>query len=122
VHGGTDNIFEYIPASQYTPWELFQAGRHYCAMSEQYMRMGYMGKVVRVTGPRASMNLVVVDLLPDRNDGQNVAIDVHNQDDWMVLGGDERVGMVDIQFSLVGRASIPVSPYSPWDPRKFGYT
>jgi hypothetical protein len=80
-----------------------------------------MGAIVRVTGALSTFDAVVVDLLPDRGDGKNVQIDVHGEEDWRALGGDVNIGMQSLSFRVVGRASIPVSPYCAWDPTKFGF-
>lgn len=121
IHGGNDNIFEHIPAGQYTASQLRQIGSHFCAMSEKFMRKGFMGKVLRVQGSKATLDVVVVDLLPDRNDGKGVEMDIHDQADWLKLGGDEAVGIQTVTFSVVGEASIPVPDNSPWQPKKFGF-
>lgn len=122
IHGGNDNIFEHIPAGQYTAAQLRKIGKHFCAMTEKFLRKGFMGKVLRIKGSKATMDFVVVDLLPDRNDGKGVEIDIHDQADWLALGGDASVGIQKVTFSVAGKASIPVSPYSPWQPQKFGFT
>lgn len=89
-------------------------------MSEKFLKKGFMGKIIRITGSKATADFVVVDLLPDRQDGKQVEVDIHDQKDWLMLGGDEAVGIQDIKFKLVGKASIPVPSNSAWDPKKFG--
>lgn len=121
IHGGNDNIFEHIPAGQYTAGQLRQIGSHFCAMTEKFLKKGFMGKVLRVQGSKATLDVVVVDMLPDRNDGKGVEIDIHDQADWLKLGGDESVGIQTVTFSVVGEASIPVPDNSPWQPKKFGF-
>ena len=121
IKGGNDNIFFNIPSGQYTAAQLRQIGKHFVAMSEQFLKKGFMGAIIRIKGSKSEFDAVVVDLLPDRNDGKNVQVDVHDQKDWLALGGDEAVGIQPISFHVVGRASIPVSPYSAWDPKKFGF-
>ena len=121
VHGGNDNIFEHIPAGQYTAPQLRQIGKHFVAMTEQFMKKGFMGAIIRIKGSKSSFDAVVVDLLPDRHDGKNVQVDVHGQVDWEALGGDMNIGLQPIEIRVVGHASIPVSQYSPWAPSKFGY-
>jgi hypothetical protein len=121
IRGGNDNIFQHIPAGQYTASQLRQIGKHFCAMTEKFLRKGFMGKILRIRGSKATMDFVVVDLLPDRNDGKGVEIDIHDQADWLKLGGDEAVGIQTVTFSVVGTASIPVPGNSPWDPKKFGF-
>lgn len=122
IHGGNDNIFEHIPAGQYTPDQLHKIGSHFCAMTEAFLRKGFMGKVIRITGSsKKPLDFVVVDLLPDRNDGKNVHVDIHDQKDWLALGGDKAVGIQPITFQVVGKASIPVPDNSPWAPQKFGF-
>jgi hypothetical protein len=90
-------------------------------MSEKFMREGFMGAIIRVTGTKKTLDMVVVDLLPDRNDGKSVELDVHDQSVWESLGGDVAIGMTALKFHVVGRASIPVPDNSPWAPQKFGY-
>ena len=121
IHGGNDNIFEHVASGQYTADELRVIGDHFVAMTEQFLKQGFMGAIVRVTGALSSFDAVVVDLLPDRGDGKNVQIDVHDEEDWRKLGGDVNVGMQPLSFRVVGRASIPVSPYCAWNPSKFGF-
>lgn len=121
IHGGNDNIFEHIPASQYTASQLRTLGNHFCAMSEKFLRKGFMGSIIRVTGSKSTMDVVVVDMLPDRNDGKGVEIDIHDMADWEALGGNEDIGMQTVKFKVVGKASLPVPSNSPWDPKKFGY-
>ncbi len=121
IHGGNDNIFEHIPAGQYTATQLRKIGKHFCAMTEKFLKAGYMGKIIRVQGSKATLDCVVVDLLPDRMDGKGVEIDVHDMADWLALGGDEAIGIQTVTFWPVGRASIPVPDNSPWAPQKFGF-
>lgn len=122
IRGGNDNIFFNIPAGQYTADQLRKIGKHFCAMTEKFMRKGFMGKVLRIKGSKGTLDCVVVDYLPDRHDGKGVEIDIHDQADWLKLGGDEAIGIQTVSFQVVGKASIPVSPYSPWQPQKFGFT
>ena len=122
IHGGNDNIFEHIASGQYTADELHVIGDHFVAMTEQFLKQGFMGAIIRVTGALTSFDAVVVDLLPDRGDGKNVQIDVHGEEDWRALGGDVNIGMQPLTFRVVGRASIPVSEWCAWNPSKFGFT
>ena len=116
IKGGNDNIFQHIPSSQYTASQLLQVGSHYCAMDSTYLNKGYMGKVIRVTGAKGTLNMVVVDTLPDR--GENIHIDCYNMLDWIALSGsDPGVGIQSVSFQLVGTAAIPLSPYSPYSPQ-----
>jgi hypothetical protein len=119
--GGNDNIFEHTPASQYTATQLKAIGNYFCAMSEKFMRKGFMGAIIRVTGTKKTLDMVVVDLLPDRNDGKNVEIDVHDQSVWEALGGDVAIGMSTLKFHVVGKAKIPVPNNSPWAPQHFNF-
>lgn len=121
IKGGNDNIFFNIPSGQYTAPQLRQIGKHFVAMSEQFLKKGFMGAIIRIKGSKSSFDAVVVDLLPDRMDGKNVQVDVHDMADWLALGGDEAVGIQPITIQVVGKASIPVSPYSAWTPSKFGF-
>ena len=123
AHGenrNVDNIFYNVPAGQYTATQLRKIGKHFVAMSEQFMKKGFMGAIIRIKGSKSSFDAVVVDLLPDRMDGKNVQVDVHDQKDWLALGGDAAIGIQPITIQVVGHASIPVSEYSPWAPSKFG--
>lgn len=119
--GGNDNIFEHVPASQYTASQLKSIGEYFCAMSEKFLKKGFMGAIIRVTGTKKTLDMVVVDLLPDRKDGKSVEIDVHDQSVWKSLGGDASVGMTTLKFNVVGKAKIPVPDNSPWAPQHFGY-
>jgi len=120
IHGGNDNIFEHIPSSQYTAPQLLQVGSYYCAMDSKFLKMGYMGKVIRVTGKGGTLNMVVVDTLPDRD--SNVHIDVVGILPWIALAGsDPSVGMQPVTFKLIGTAAIPISPYSPYAPQNLKY-
>ena len=121
IVGGNDNIFQHIPASQYSAAQLNTIGSNFCAMTQAFLQQGFMGKIIRATGTKATRDMVVVDYLPDRNDGKNVQIDVQNETLWLDLGGDPNIGMTMLTFEVVGQASIPVPSDSPWDPKKFGF-
>ena len=123
LHGRNsgDDIFQFTPAGQYTPDQLRAIAKHHCAMSEKFLKKGFMGKIIRVRGSKATLDVAVVDMLPDRNDGKGVEIDIHTQADWEALGGDAAVGIQTVSFSVVGEASIPVADNSPWQPKKWGF-
>jgi hypothetical protein len=116
-----DDIFQFIPSSGYTPDQLRKAGSYYCAMTLKFLKMGWMGKIVRVTGSNGKVrDVVVVDTLPDRNDGKNVAMDLFTQALFEELGGDLAAGMASIKFQLVGPSPVPVPDDSPYNPKKYG--
>lgn len=115
--GVPDNIFVHTPSGGYTPDQLRKIGKYYCAMTEKFLKKGFMGKIIRVKGSKKSLDLVVVDYLPDRMDGKGVEVDVYTEAAWTALGGNPDIGIQDITFSVVGQASIQPTNTA-WDPRK----
>ena len=118
-----DDIFQFVPSSGYTPDQLRRAGSYYCAMTLKFLKMGWMGKIIRVTGSNGAVrDVVVVDTLPDRVDGKNVQVDLFTQKLFEDLGGSMASGMADIKFFVVGNSPVPVPEDSPYNPKKFGFS
>lgn len=109
--GVPDSIFEHTPAGGYTPADLKQIANYYCAVDTPYLRAGFMGQIIQVTGSKGSAEFAVVDVLPSRDKG--VHLDVYSQAAWEMLGGDPALGLQTVKFQWLRPASIKPRNYQP---------